>query len=113
MTPINPARLLVIHVPSPFLHGIWPIHCLSRRRHQPRRRACHGLRKVAGTMQFVKSPARSLFLYLDRPYPTPVFMALIPGRDLPNFHDPRSLNGQNICVKGLIKNHKGRAAIFR
>jgi DNA/RNA endonuclease YhcR with UshA esterase domain len=67
--------------------------------------------KVAGTMQFVKSPARSLFLYLDRPYPTPVFMALIPGRDLPNFHDPRSLNGQNICVKGLIKNHKGKAAI--
>jgi hypothetical protein len=67
---------------------------------------------VASTKQFAKSAGRALFLHLDRAFPTQVFAAQIPGRKLSDFpYDPKSLNGQNICVKGMIRNPRGTATI--
>lgn len=113
MTPINTARLLLTL--SPFAI---PSMALGESTVSPEEAINHVgehaivCGKVASTRQFAKANGHPLFLHLNRAYPTQVFMAQIPGRNLSNFpYDPESLNGRNICVKGLIKNHKGAAKI--
>lgn len=113
MTPINTARLLLtlspFAIPS-MAFGEPVVSSEDAIKHVGEHATVCG--KVASTKQFAKSAGRALFLHLDRPFPTQVFAAQIPGLKLPDFpYDPKSLNGQNICVKGVIKNQKGTATI--
>ena len=72
---------------------------------------------VCGTVVTAKYSVRSngqpTFLNLDYPYPRQVFTALVWGRDRSKFqYPPESLEGQSVCVNGLIKSYKGTAEII-
>ena len=65
---------------------------------------------VAGAKYSTRSRGQPTFLNLDYAYPRQVFTALIWGRDRSKFpYAPESLEGQEICVEGLIKSYRGSA----
>jgi DNA/RNA endonuclease YhcR with UshA esterase domain len=51
-------------------------------------------------------------LNLDRPYPHPVFTALVWGEDRVKFGEPERLEGRRVCVTGMIKLYRGEAKII-
>lgn len=56
---------------------------------------------------------RPTFLNFGRPYPDPVFTALIWGDDRQRFSSPpeRAFRNRRICVRGRIQRHEGRPEI--
>lgn len=67
---------------------------------------------VASANYATGSNGQPTFLNLNRPYPRHVFTALIWGDDRPKFsYAPESLQGEKICVQGVIESYQGTAEI--
>lgn len=67
---------------------------------------------VASAAYASRSKGKPTFLNLDRPYPNPIFIALIWEEDRPKFGQPETeLKGKRICVTGKIKSYKGTPEI--
>jgi hypothetical protein len=67
---------------------------------------------VASAHYAVSSPGQPTFLNLDKPYPNPIFTAMIWGDDRPKFGTPETeLKGKRICVTGKIEEYRGTPEI--
>jgi hypothetical protein len=62
---------------------------------------------VASAHYAAHSRGQPTFLNLDRPYPHPVFTALVWGEDRAKFGQPEQLEGRRVCVTGMIKRYRG------
>ncbi len=60
-----------------------------------------------------KSKGKPTFLNLDKPYPNHIFTVVIWGSDKDKFKNPPEdfYKGKTICVKGLIKEYRGKPQI--
>ena len=68
---------------------------------------------VASTKYAFLSPSTSTFLNLNQPYPNQIFTVFIWGADRSKFTPPpEGLKGSNICVRGIIKDYKGKPEII-
>jgi len=68
---------------------------------------------VASAKFAANSRSQPTFLDLDRPYPNPVFTAVIFGDDRPKFGAPeKSLQGTRVCVTGVIRLYRGKPEII-
>jgi len=65
--------------------------------------------KVASTKYAEKSKKQPTFLNLNRPHPNQVFTIVIWGSDRGKFEKPPEIlyDGKDVCVTGLIVEHKG------
>lgn len=102
------AFLLVVALPQSWaLSSLSPAEAID---HVGERASVCGT--VASANYATGSNGQPTFLNLDRPYPTHVFTALIWGEDRSKFpYPPESLEGESICVQGLIESYKGTAEI--
>ncbi|SRR6266498_403880 len=67
---------------------------------------------VASADYAARSKGKPTFLNLDKPYPNPIFIALIWEEDRPKFGAPEAeLKGKRICVAGKIESYKGTPEI--
>ncbi len=67
---------------------------------------------VASATYASRSKGKPTFLDLDKPYPNPIFVALIWEDDRPKFGAPETeLKGKRICVTGEIKQYRGRPEV--
>ena len=71
---------------------------------------------VCGTVASATFAARlngaPTFLNLDKPYPDPLFTAVIWGTDRPKFRQPEvQYRGKRLCVTGSIKMFRGHPEI--
>ena len=65
--------------------------------------------KVVGSRFVSSGSGHPTYLYIDRPYPNPIFTIVIWGNDRINF-DPNPEGYylyKSICVTGLIQSHEG------
>jgi len=68
---------------------------------------------VASATYAHRSRGQPTFINLDRPYPSQVFTVLIWGSQRSQFpYAPETLNGQRICVTGVIQSYRGTAEII-
>ncbi len=64
---------------------------------------------VASAKFAANSRSQPTFLDFDRPYPNPVFTAVIFGSDRSKFGTPeKSLQGTRVCVTGQIRDYRGK-----
>ena len=63
---------------------------------------------VASARYALRSKGQPTFLNLDKPYPNPIFTALIWGEDRAKFDHPEvRLRDKRICTKGTISLYEG------
>lgn len=63
---------------------------------------------VASASYASRSKGQPTFLNLDKPYPHPIFTAMIWGEDRPKFDQPEvRLRDKRICAKGTISLYEG------
>ena len=63
---------------------------------------------VASATFAARTKGQPTFLNLDKPYPEPIFTALIWGSDRPKFGQPEATyKGKRMCVTGTIKSFRG------
>ena len=68
--------------------------------------------KVASALYAASSRGRPTFLNLDRPYPNPIFTALIWGENRAKFRAPEdTYRDKTICVTGKITEYRGTPQI--
>lgn len=69
--------------------------------------------KVAGVQYALKIEGQPTLLHLERPYPGHVFTIVIWGSDRGKFEKPPEAlyANQEVCVTGLIVEHKGKPQI--
>lgn len=68
--------------------------------------------RVASAHFAAASRGTPTFLNLDKPYPQQVFTVVIWGSSRPRFsYRPEKLDGQNVCVTGIINSYRGKAQI--
>jgi hypothetical protein len=69
--------------------------------------------KVIGPKFADKSKGQPTFLNLNQLYPNHIFTIVIWGEDRGKFSKPPEVlyDGQNVCVSGLIVEHKGKPQI--
>ena len=68
---------------------------------------------VASAKFAANSRSQPTFLDFDRPYPNPVFTAVIFGSDRSKFGTPeKSLQGTRVCVTGQIRDYRGKPEII-
>jgi hypothetical protein len=68
---------------------------------------------VASAKFAANSRSQPTFLDFDRPYPNPVFTAVIFGSDRSKFGTPEmTLRGKRICVTGIISLYRGKAEVI-
>jgi hypothetical protein len=63
---------------------------------------------VASARYATATRSQPTFLNLDKPYPNPVFTAVIYGEDRSKFGEPETrLQGKRVCVTGTIRRYRG------
>jgi micrococcal nuclease len=69
--------------------------------------------KVVDSKRAEKIPRQPTFLYLDQPYPNHFFTIVIWGEDRGKFDEPPETlyDGKDVCVSGLIVEHKGKPQV--
>jgi DNA/RNA endonuclease YhcR with UshA esterase domain len=69
---------------------------------------------VASTKYSTKSKRQPTFLNLDQPYPKQIFTIVVWGSDRGKFPEPPEdlYMGKKICVKGMIKEFRGKPEII-
>jgi micrococcal nuclease len=66
--------------------------------------------KVVDTEYLVRGRGQPTFLNLNRPYPNHIFTIVIFGSERDSFEKPPETfyDGKDVCVSGLIVEHKGK-----
>lgn len=66
--------------------------------------------KVVGAEYLVRGKGQPTFLNLNQPYPNHIFTIVIFGSERDRFDKPPEIfyDGKDVCVSGLIVEHKGK-----
>jgi hypothetical protein len=68
---------------------------------------------VASAYYAARSKSRPTLLEFDKPYPNPVFIAVILGNDRAKFGTPETtLQGKQVCVTGRIRIYRSKPAMI-